>query len=64
MQTMGAWLQPEPANWWMLVDDAIGEDVGPGDVTSGCVDPNLLVEWSIESQDGGTEISFSKALWL
>lgn len=53
MQTMGAWLQPEPANWWLLVDDAISEDVGPGDVTSGCVEPNLLVEWYIEAQGDG-----------
>jgi nicotinate-nucleotide pyrophosphorylase (carboxylating) len=53
MQTMGAWLQPEPANWWTIVDDAIVEDVGPGDVTSGCVDPNLLVDWYIECQEDG-----------
>lgn len=48
-----AWLQPEPANWWHIVDDAIEEDVGPGDVTSGCIDPDLLVEWYIEAQADG-----------
>ena len=53
MQTMGAWLQPEPANWWAIVDEAIAEDVGPGDVTSGCIDPNLLVDWYIEAQEDG-----------
>lgn len=50
---MGAWLQPEPANWWNIVDDAVMEDVGSGDVTSGCLDPELLVEWYIEAQDAG-----------
>lgn len=47
------WLQPEPANWWHCVDDAIEEDVGSGDVTSGCIDPDLLAEYSIEAQADG-----------
>jgi len=50
---MGAWLQPEPSNWWNIVDDAIMEDVGSGDVTSGCIDPDLLVDWFIEAQEDG-----------
>ena len=53
MQTMGAWLQPEPTNWWTVVDEAIVEDVGPGDITSGCVDANLIVDWYIEAEDDG-----------
>jgi nicotinate-nucleotide pyrophosphorylase (carboxylating) len=53
MQTMGTWLQPEPANWWEIVDEAVVEDVGPGDVTGGCLDPNLLVDWYVESQADG-----------
>jgi nicotinate-nucleotide pyrophosphorylase (carboxylating) len=53
MQTMGAWLQPEPSDWWSIVDDAIVEDVGPGDITSGCIDANLLVDWYIEAQEDG-----------
>ncbi|HZH98399.1 MAG TPA: carboxylating nicotinate-nucleotide diphosphorylase [Fimbriimonadaceae bacterium] len=50
---MSAWLQPEPANWWYVVDDAIEEDVGSGDVTGGCVDPSLMVEWYIAAQGDG-----------
>lgn len=50
---MNAWLQPEPANWLDAVDDAIDEDVGFGDVTSGCLDPDLLVNWYIEAQADG-----------
>ncbi|HEY3780608.1 MAG TPA: carboxylating nicotinate-nucleotide diphosphorylase [Fimbriimonadaceae bacterium] len=50
---MGAWLQPEPSDWWSIVDDAIVEDVGPGDITSGCIDSNLLVDWYIEAQEDG-----------
>jgi nicotinate-nucleotide pyrophosphorylase (carboxylating) len=47
------WLQPEPQNWWFLVDDAIQEDVGAGDVTAGCLPPDLMVEWRIEAQADG-----------
>jgi len=50
---VSAWLQPEPANWWHVVDDAIEEDVGSGDVTGGCVDPALYAEWYIEAQADG-----------
>lgn len=51
---MSAWLQPEPANWWHLVDDAIEEDLGSvGDLTGGCLDPNLVVDWYIEAQADG-----------
>ena len=48
---MSGWLQPEPANWWQIVDSAIEEDVGGvGDLTGGCLEPNLLVDWYIEAQ--------------
>jgi nicotinate-nucleotide pyrophosphorylase (carboxylating) len=50
---VSAWLQPEPANWWYVVDDAIEEDVGSGDVTGGCVDPSLMVSWYIAAQGDG-----------
>jgi nicotinate-nucleotide pyrophosphorylase (carboxylating) len=50
---MGSWLQPEPSNWWNIVDDAILEDVGSGDVTSGCISPELHVDWYIEAQESG-----------
>ncbi len=46
---MSAWLQPEPQNWWHLVDDAIMEDVGSGDVTGGIIDADALVRWGIEA---------------
>ena len=61
---MGAWLQPEPANWWHIVDDAIEEDLGPGDVTSGCIDPDLLVEWYIEAQGDGVLAGIGIAEYL
>jgi len=46
-------MQPEPANWLDVVDDALHEDAGLGDVTGGCLDPDLLVDWFIEAQDDG-----------
>lgn len=46
-------MQPEPANWWHLVDDAIEEDVGSGDVTGGCVESELLVEYVVTAHGEG-----------
>ncbi len=50
---MHAWRQPEPANWMDVVDDALDEDAGLGDVTGRCLDPELLVDWFIEAQADG-----------
>jgi nicotinate-nucleotide pyrophosphorylase (carboxylating) len=50
---VSVWLQPEPANWLDVVDEAIHEDAGFGDVTGGCLDPYLLVDWYIEAQGDG-----------
>lgn len=50
---MSGWLQPEPANWWQIVEDAYVEDIGSGDVTGGCIDPEAVVEWYIEAQAEG-----------
>lgn len=50
---MGAWLHPEPANWLDAVDAAIDEDAGLGDVTSGCLPADLLVDWYVEAQGDG-----------
>lgn len=47
------WLQPEPANWWPVVDDALAEDVGYGDITGGCFEVDRLVRWSIEAEADG-----------
>ncbi|MEZ0327041.1 MAG: carboxylating nicotinate-nucleotide diphosphorylase [Fimbriimonas sp.] len=50
---MSIWLQPEPQNWWMIVDDAVAEDVGSGDITSGALPSDLMVKWRIEAQADG-----------
>jgi len=50
---VSAWLQPEPTNWWPIVDDALAEDIGSGDITSGCLDPDLMFSWRIEAQAEG-----------
>jgi nicotinate-nucleotide pyrophosphorylase (carboxylating) len=46
-------MQPEPANWLDAVDEALDEDIGFGDVSGGCLDPDLLVDWYIEAQADG-----------
>jgi nicotinate-nucleotide pyrophosphorylase (carboxylating) len=40
-------------NWWHSVEDALQEDVGSGDVTSGSVDPDHMVSWYLEAQAEG-----------
>lgn len=50
---MNTWLQPEPTNWFPIVDDALAEDIGSGDITSGCLDPELMFSWRIDAQGEG-----------
>ena len=50
---MRPWLSPEPSGWWNIVEDAIQEDVGSGDVTAACVDTDHTCEWYIEAQAEG-----------
>lgn len=46
-------MQPEPSAWLDVVEDAIAEDLGFGDVTGMALDPDLLVDWYIEAQADG-----------
>ncbi len=50
---MSIWLQPEPQNWWTIVDDAFSEDVGSGDLSSGVLPWDMQVKWHIEAQSDG-----------
>lgn len=50
---MSVWLQPEPTNWWYLVDDAIQEDVGSGDVTGGCIETDTYVDYVVLAHADG-----------
>lgn len=45
-----AWLQPEPPQWFNIIDDAIAEDTVGGDITSAFLDPAKLSKWTIEAQ--------------
>src|SRR5687767_7437790 len=48
-----AWLQPEPAFWSLIVDDAMQEDVGSGDLTAACFEPDQYSPWYVEAQAEG-----------
>ncbi len=61
---MSIWLQPEPLNWWHSVDDAIQEDVGSGDLSGGCIDPELMCSYYIEAQGEGTVCGLGIAEYL
>lgn len=50
---MSAWLQPEPSDWWPLVEDTLHEDIGSGDISGGCLDPDAASEWYIEAEADG-----------
>lgn len=50
---MSVWYQPEPHNWWQIVEDALYEDIGSGDVSGGVVEPDRSVHWFVEAQQDG-----------
>jgi nicotinate-nucleotide pyrophosphorylase (carboxylating) len=45
-----AWKGAEPADWWRIVEEALAEDLGPGDVSAVVLPPDLFIRWSIEAQ--------------
>jgi nicotinate-nucleotide pyrophosphorylase (carboxylating) len=47
------WYPSEPPDWWRAVEDALAEDVGPGDVSGFVIPEELEVEWYIEAQQKG-----------
>lgn len=50
---MSIWLQPEPHNWTAIVDEALAEDVGSGDLSAGVLPWDQMVKWHIEAQAEG-----------
>ncbi|HJP81900.1 MAG TPA: carboxylating nicotinate-nucleotide diphosphorylase [Fimbriimonadaceae bacterium] len=50
---MSTWLEPEPYNWAPIVEAALVEDLGTGDLSAGCVPVDSLANWRIETQADG-----------
>ena len=50
---MSIWLEPEPLSWNLIVEDALAEDIGYGDITGQALANDLLVQWRIEAQADG-----------
>ena len=50
---MSIWLQPEPHNWAAIVDEALDEDVGSGDLSAGVLPWDRMVKWHVEAQADG-----------
>lgn len=61
---MSIWLQPEPSQWWQLVDDALSEDIGSGDVSGGAIPAEHLTQWRIEAQADGVVCGAGIAQYL
>jgi nicotinate-nucleotide pyrophosphorylase (carboxylating) len=64
MPNVPSWLPYAPSNWQNVVEDALSEDIGTGDITSACFDPNLKIEWYIEAQGRGTLCGVGVAEYL
>jgi nicotinate-nucleotide pyrophosphorylase (carboxylating) len=50
---MSAWLNAEPFGWEDIVEEALREDIGTGDVSASAMPKGRLVEWYIEAQASG-----------
>jgi nicotinate-nucleotide pyrophosphorylase (carboxylating) len=50
---MSVWHQPEPQLWWHVVEDALAEDVGSGDITGSAIAVNHVSKWRIDAQADG-----------
>ncbi len=50
---MTGWLHPFPADWADALDNALAEDIGPGDLTAACLPPDLTIRGVIEAQAAG-----------
>ncbi|MCW5941352.1 MAG: carboxylating nicotinate-nucleotide diphosphorylase [Fimbriimonadaceae bacterium] len=50
---MNGWFDPPPHGWQALVDRALEEDLGTGDLAAICLDPAARVSWCIEAQGDG-----------
>ena len=47
------WLDPEPIDWFSVVEEALQEDVGLGDITGSCIPIDQITSWHLESQADG-----------
>lgn len=50
---MTGWKHPAPESWAEIVWAALDEDLGPGDLSAACLDPDSTVDWHIEAQASG-----------
>ena len=50
---MSAWLSAEPFGWEDIVEEALREDIGTGDVSASAMPKGRIVEWYIEAQGSG-----------
>ncbi len=64
MGVEGAWLYEPPRGWEASVKRALEEDLGTGDVSAGCLPPDLKVDFVIEAQAPGVACGVAIATWL
>lgn len=50
---MSAWLSAEPFGWEDIVEEALREDIGTGDVSASAMPKGRIIEWYIEAQGSG-----------
>ena len=50
---MSAWLSVEPFGWEEIVEAALREDIGTGDISASAMPKGMFVDWYIEAQGSG-----------
>lgn len=50
---MTGWVHPAPEGWVETAWAALEEDLGSGDLSAACLDPDTTVKWQIEAQARG-----------
>lgn len=61
---MNAWYDSEPADWLQVVEVALDEDIGTGDVSVRCIPSEAMVNWHIEAQAEGVVSGIAIAEYL
>jgi len=61
---MTGWKHPSPEGWIEQVWAALEADLGPGDLSAACLNPDAVVEWEIEAQADGVLCGCGIAAYL
>lgn len=61
---MNGWNLPAPDQWEQMAWNSFMEDLGNGDLSGACLDPEQITSWYIEAQASGVVCGLGIAHWL